>query len=223
MPELSQAETASRELGRRIRAARIERQMKLSELAELTKLSESFLSRLERGHSSTSIANLIQITEVLGLGLDELFVQQTAPVRTSVTVHRSSKEMQDVHATGYRWRHLAGGAHQDRMEVFHLIFPLREKMKTMVSHPGQEHCFVLSGEINFYVGDEVHRLKAGDGIFIDSQLPHRAENAARQESHMLMAVSKTTESSGSVDWWRLPSVQGTPAPQKPGSRKQKAA
>lgn len=208
MSELTQIESVSNELGRRIRSARTGAGLKLSDLADRTNLSEGFLSRLERGKASSSIANLIQITEVLGLGLHELFAHRAAPARTAVAVHRpEAAQMTEVKSTGYRWRHLAGGALLDRMEIFHLIFPRREHMKAMVSHPGQEHCYVISGEVYFYVGEEVHRLRPGDGIFIDSELPHRAENAGNAEAHVLMVVSKAAEGPMPLDWWRLPISQ----------------
>ena len=43
-------------LGGRIRSLREERGMKLKELAEKAKLSDAFLSRLERGQISSSVA-----------------------------------------------------------------------------------------------------------------------------------------------------------------------
>jgi quercetin dioxygenase-like cupin family protein len=91
--------------------------------------------------------------------------------------------------------------------VFHLVFPHRNRMDAVVSHAGQEHCYVLSGEILFQVGGEEHRLKAGEGIFIDSSLAHRAENIGPGEAHVLMTVAKPVEGGGSrelTDWWRLP-------------------
>jgi quercetin dioxygenase-like cupin family protein len=147
---------------------------------------------------------LLQLTEVVGLGLDELFGGGPTPARTRVAIHRGhAPEFQEVAATGYLWRSLGGGAPLDRLEVFHLVFPVKARMETMVSHPGQEHCYVLSGEVRFFVGEEQHRLKAGDGILIDSQQPHRAENAGRSKAHMLMAVTKTAEMAEAPDWWRL--------------------
>lgn len=194
--------TAARDIGSRVRTARLGAGLTLAHLAERTNLSESFLSRVERGQVSSSIANLIQITEVLGLGLHELFVP-SAPPRTAVAVHRlAGSELAEIAVTGYRWRYLAGGAPLDDMEVFHLILPRRERMKTMVSHPGQEHCYVLSGEVVFYVGEEKHRLRAGEGIFIDSGLPHRAENGGKGEAEVLMTVSKTGDRPVLFDWWR---------------------
>ncbi len=76
----------------------------------------------------------------------------------------------------------------------------------MVSHAGQEHCSVLAGEIDFHVGDEVHRLRAGDGIFITSDLPHRVSNVGKGEARLLMTAAHAPQDA-SGDWWE-PGVAG---------------
>lgn len=201
------AET-TRDIGCRLRAARQGAGLTLAETAARAGVSEGFLSKLERGQTAASIANLIQLTGALGLGLHELFATDGAPARTRLVVHRSGEgKLEEVAATGYSWRHLGGGGPLDRMEVFHLVFPREKGMPTMVSHPGQEHCYVLSGEILFHVGDAQYRLKAGDGIFIDSLQPHRAENAGRTKAHVLVSVAKPGEAPEAPDWWHLSKLE----------------
>jgi transcriptional regulator with XRE-family HTH domain len=205
---MDKIDRTKREIGNRLRSARIGAGVTLASVARQAGLSESFLSRLERGEAVASIANLVQLAEVLGLGLHELFQSASAPARTRVAVHRAQGGLEDVAATGYRFRHLGGGAPLDRMEVFHLVFPRAKGMSAMVSHPGQEHCYVLSGEVLFHVDGVAHRLKPGDGILIDSQLPHRAENAGRVQAHVLMTVARPAEAAGAhnaqwPDWWHL--------------------
>jgi transcriptional regulator with XRE-family HTH domain len=197
---------ATHEIGRRLRSARTGAGLTLAELTARSGLSEGFLSKLERGQASASISNLIQLTDALGLGLHELFTNAAAPARTTLAVHRAENDaLEEVAATGYRWRHLGGGAPLDRMEVFHLVFPRENRMASTVSHAGQEHCYVLSGEVLFVVGETRHHLRAGDGIFIDSEQPHRAENAGAGEAHVLMTVAKPASAGAPPDWWRLPS------------------
>jgi transcriptional regulator with XRE-family HTH domain len=195
-------------IGHKLRTARLGAGLTLAEVAARAGLSEGFLSKLERGEAAASIANLIQLVDVLGLGLGELFgTMAGTPARTRVAVYRSGEQaLNDVAATGYRWRVLGGGAPLDRLEVFHLVFPRKSRMETMVSHPGQEHCHVLMGEVLFHVGGEQYRLKAGDGIFIDSEQPHRAENAGRGRARMLMAVARLAEAATVPEWWRLSST-----------------
>lgn len=204
MDRTSRLKHTSAEIGKRLHAARARAGITLSQLASRTQLSEGFLSRLERGQASSSIANLLRITESLAIGLHELFTRDESVEKTSVAVHRVADADLQVTSVGYRWRPLAGGAALDHMEIFHIVLPPREHMRTMVAHPGQEHCYVISGEIHFYVGEQKHHLRAGDGILIDSELPHRAESAGGREAHILMAVSKAPHSAAPVDWWRLP-------------------
>src|SRR5690349_23020313 len=200
---------ATREIGRRLREARLGTGLTLAEVAAKASVSEGFLSKLERGQAAASIANLIQLAEVLGLGLHELFASDNAPAKTRVAVYRAdhTTTFREVAATGYLWRHLGGGAPLDRMEVFHLVFPREKGMETTVSHPGQEHCYVLSGEVLFHVGEATYRLKAGDGILIDSQQPHRAENAGRGQAQVLMSVAKPADAVDVPDWWHLSSMK----------------
>lgn len=59
-------------IGERIRNARIRKGLSQETLAELTNSSLSRISRLETGKTMVSIENLIQIANVLDVGIDEL-------------------------------------------------------------------------------------------------------------------------------------------------------
>jgi transcriptional regulator with XRE-family HTH domain len=195
-------------LGARIRSLREGRGMKLKDLADGAGLSDAFVSRLERGQVSSSVANLIQIAHTLDVGVAELFAGSPDQLRSSVTVHRveDAGESQNVPSTGYRWRLFAGGMPNDDLEVFHLVFPRRNRMDLMVSHPGQEYCYVISGLIRFHVGAESFDLSPGEGIFLNSELPHRADNVGDDEARILMVVAKSPSKTEHFDWWRVPTA-----------------
>jgi transcriptional regulator with XRE-family HTH domain len=208
----------ARELGEKLRRARLANSLTLTQLAERAGLSEAFLSRLERAQAAASVANLIQITDALGIGMHDLFAQDTRVQKTTVAVHRAKgdKPAPIVEAQGYRWRRLGGGAPRDHLGAFLLIFAKGGKMPVMVSHAGQEHCAVLAGEIDFYVGDAVHRLRAGDGIFITSDLPHRVANVGKSEARLLMTAAHAPQDA-SGEWWE-PGIAGRKA--QPVKKKQ---
>jgi transcriptional regulator with XRE-family HTH domain len=201
------------QIGSRIRRARTANSLTLAVLARRAGLSEAFLSRVERGEASSSVANLVRICSILGIGLKDLLPGSKEADRTNIAVYRDGERERhiELESTGYRWHRVAGGAPRDRIGVFHLVFPRRNKMRVMVSHPGQEHCYVLSGEIWFFVGSERHHLRPGDSIFIASEQPHRAENAGETEAHVLMTVAKPEHEPEALDWWRIP---------MPGARQQ---
>ena len=123
-------------------------------------------------------------------------------------MHRlnDASDDQSIPSTGYRWRLFAGGLPNDDLEVFHLLFPRKNRMDLMVSHPGQEYCYVISGRIRFHVGVESFELAAGEGILLNSELPHRADNIGTDEARMLMVVAKSPLKSEHFDWWRVPTA-----------------
>ncbi|WP_170181954.1 helix-turn-helix domain-containing protein [Phreatobacter stygius] len=208
LPNMKMQDDALLGLGARIRALREERGMKLKELADGAGLSDAFVSRLERGQVSSSVANLIQIAQVLEIGVGELFAAAPDQLRSDVTVHRigDAGEAQAIPATGYRWSLFAGGMPNDDLEVFHLVFPRKNRMDLMVSHPGQEYCYVISGRIQFHVGAESFDLAPGEGIFLNSELPHRADNIGDDEARVLMVVAKSPLKTEHFDWWRVPTA-----------------
>lgn len=190
------------EIGGRIRVARLAAGLTLADLAGRTSLSESALSRIERGGIAVSVTNLVLICDVLGITVSDLFGSGLAPAKTAVAVHRADETgFEEVVSTGYRWRHLAGGAPQDAFNVFHLVLPERDPMKVFVSHAGQEHCYVLEGEVDFFVGTQRHRLRAGEGIMIDSTQPHRAERAGAEPARLLMIVTHAGAQGLGPEWW----------------------
>lgn len=196
------------QIGDSMRAARKAAGRTLSDVAGETGLSESFLSKIERGHANCSLANLIQICAVLGIGMDNLFSKGLGAQRTNVSVHRAmpgnpGAVMLDVESTGYKFRPLAGGKMRDDLEIIHLVFPSKSGMETMVSHAGQEHCYVLSGSVEFLVDGSTHILNAGDGIMIDSKLPHLARNRGKDSAHVLMTVAMAGSKESPPDWWSV--------------------
>ncbi|MGO9397315.1 MAG: helix-turn-helix domain-containing protein [Xanthobacteraceae bacterium] len=204
------------EIGQKIRAARIRADLRLSDLSKRTGLAESSLSRIERGHTAVSVMNLVQICEVLSIGLEELLDPKATPSKTAIATHgRQTDDFEEVESTGYLWKHLVGGAQFDVFNVFHLVFPRNETMKTMVSHAGQEYCYVLEGEVLFYVGDECHHLRAGSGILIDSELPHRAERLGDKEAHMLMIVTRSGAEQMVPEWWNVSRQKTAKGPSSP--------
>jgi len=88
----------------RLREARRAQGLTLRALSEKTGLSEPFLSKLERGRVSTSIANLILISRTVGIELGQLFQDAagaTATQHYALVRAGERRAPQAVHATGY--------------------------------------------------------------------------------------------------------------------------
>jgi len=51
----------------------------------------------------------------------------------------------------------------------------------LVTHEGYEYGFVLSGEVEVTVGDEVFTLHAGESLGFDSSIPHLLRNQGTED------------------------------------------
>ena len=63
-------------IGKKIRKYRKERGMTQEELAEKLDLSINYVGALERAEKNLTVTNLINIANVLGVGITELLLQQ---------------------------------------------------------------------------------------------------------------------------------------------------
>ena len=71
-------------IGLRIRGARIARSMTLQALADVSGLSPSMLSLVERGRASPSIGSLIVIASALGVAMSDLIVEDSSTAENAV-------------------------------------------------------------------------------------------------------------------------------------------
>ena len=73
MPSSAADVTNEVDVGERLRVIRSRRRQTLREVAERAGLSETFLSQVERGRASASVASLRRIADALGIAISDLF------------------------------------------------------------------------------------------------------------------------------------------------------
>jgi len=99
------------------------------------------------------------------------------------------------------------GEEKKREEVNGKIFRLMQKsgeMEAIIAeldvdaesdeycHEGEEIHLVLSGKIEYFVGDEVYEMKEGDTLWHPSDIPHHAENAGDEKASYVTVSSPPT-------------------------------
>jgi mannose-6-phosphate isomerase-like protein (cupin superfamily) len=201
----------------RLREARRAQRLTLRALSEKTGLSEPFLSRLERGRVSTSIANLILITRTVGIDLGQLFqgVSGTTTTQHYALVRAAERRPpQEVPATGYTYQPMAVGWPGQRMDAFVLTFPVKNRADVLTAHEGDELSFVLQGEILFQLGDEKIPLKAGDCLYFNAEIPHMGKNVGRVDAKVLMVAAPGRGPGREYGWWKAPAPAARTRPRR---------
>ena len=67
------------DLGERLKAIRLLRRRTLKDVADAAGVSESFVSQVERGRSSASVATLQRLAAALGIEISDLFATEGLP------------------------------------------------------------------------------------------------------------------------------------------------
>ncbi|QBE95954.1 helix-turn-helix domain-containing protein [Blautia producta] len=83
-----------KQIGIRIKTARINAGLTQEQLSERLECSSSFISRLETGRISTSLEKLYEISQILNVGLETLlydFLSDTSPYLDPITIEVLSK------------------------------------------------------------------------------------------------------------------------------------
>lgn len=95
--------------------------------------------------------------------------------------HRSRIEM----AAGVEWERLAATPEHDVnfMRIVYAPGATSTNSGELLSHPGYEYGFVIEGELEVTVGDEIFTLNAGESLGFDSSIPHIFRNSGEVDMH----------------------------------------
>ena len=175
------------DLGARIRALRVARGETLRHLAAKAGVTESFLSQVERGVASPSIATVQRIARALGQSIAELFAEDE-PAGLLVRVRdRRRIVYQGLGAVDEFLTRATDGRLQVIMST---IEPGGGTGDEAYTHDSDEEVVVvLEGSLDLWVGPEHYRLEAGDAVTHPSRVPHRNTNPGPGVARVLFCIT----------------------------------
>lgn len=182
---MAEAEGEIESLGRQLRALRTELGITLAQLGKMVSLSPSYLSQIERNRTKPSLATLSSIAKTLGVELS-CFFEHSIPVWQVVRKGRA-EEVADSRAKA-TFELLSSGGVRGKIEPYRVTcWPaMRTKSDT---HPGEEFVFILNGQLEIAVAEEVFTLEDGDSIHYQGSQPHAWRNESGKECTLIWALS----------------------------------
>ena len=169
-----QAATTVQAIGSRIRQLRMQRAMTLQTLADMTGLSASLLSLVERGKTSPSIGTLVAVSHALGVHMSDLVAQPGSGMRHPLV--RYAEQARYSTPSGGERRVVADDRVRGLEIAVNDFMEGGASAETQTHHGGYEYGLLLSGELTVTLGDETIVLAPGDMVSYDSSIPHRIEN-----------------------------------------------
>jgi transcriptional regulator with XRE-family HTH domain len=175
------------DVGERLRDIRRLRRATLRTIAERAGVSESFLSQVERGRASASVASLRRIAGALGVNVADLF-DSSGPPKPHV-LRRDARPSLTFGILGTK--RLLTPRPMHHLEVF--VGELDEGGSTgaepYAHGDSEELLIVLTGDVQLELGGDVHELRSGDSIDYRSSTPHRVTNVGAGRAEVIWIIS----------------------------------
>ncbi len=178
------------DIGSKIRELRKDKGLTVTELAKSVGCSPSFISQLERGKVSPSIATLKKITDALGINIVDLFLP---------TNHREPvvlREHERIETSLKKWRVkvqlLVRSTEGKKMQPFYTIIEPGGGATKPYTHYGEEFGIVLKGELELNLNGRVYRVKENESFYFSSHIPHSWRNVSKGETVVIWVVSPPT-------------------------------
>ncbi|HYY64770.1 MAG TPA: XRE family transcriptional regulator [Gaiellaceae bacterium] len=187
MPSSAPDATTEVDVGERLRAIRRSRRATLRTIAARSGLSESFLSQVERGRSSASIASLRRIADALGVSMADLFGPDGVPGPR--VLRRDERPALSFGILGRKLLLTPRPLHH--LEVFAGELDIGGSTgEQPYAHGDSEELFVvLSGTVQLELGGEIFELERGDSIDYRSSTPHRISNVGPELAEVMWIIS----------------------------------
>jgi len=175
------------DLGARIRTRRLARRATLRELAAQAAVTESFLSQVERGVASPSIASVQRIARALDTNIAELFA---ADESAGVVVRVGDRRKIVYQGLGAVDEFLTRGTAGRLQVIYSTIQPGGGTGDEAYTHDSDEEVVVvLEGSLDLWIGPEHYRLEAGDAVTHSSRVPHRNTNPGPGVARVLFCIT----------------------------------
>lgn len=177
--------TSEQRVGRLIRERRTRLGMSLRTLAARAGFSPSFLSQVERGRASPSIASLERLAQALGTTLGELL-----RVTPAAVVTRAGERAELSSAWSHAQVEALGPAGPGRaFESMMITLDPGGRSGKMSVHGGEEFAIVFAGEVRLTLGDDAYCLTPGDAATFSAELPHAWENLGEGAARIVVVTA----------------------------------
>lgn len=175
------------DIGTRLRAHRRAANITLRQVAEKSGLTAAYLSQVETGRTTPSIASAKRIAAAYGLSLVGLLAEDDDR-GDSIVLRREERRLLISARSGAVKELLVHRQGGKLLEPLYVVIPPGKGSDGQYDHAGEEFGFVLSGTLELNVEDKVHRIRKGDAFYLKSTRRHGFRNPNRRSRAIVLWV-----------------------------------
>lgn len=173
-----------------VKRVREEQGVTLRELAKDVGVSPSFISQVEQGKASPSLATLKAIADALQTTVGNLIGDDATRPSEKLVMSENERKAFKQAGKGIQMFLLSEPNPYKQMQP--LLFKIAGNAgsgEKSYSHYGQEFILVLKGSLEITLADKTYHLKKGDTIYFSSSTPHSFKNFNKGETEALWVVT----------------------------------
>lgn len=178
------------EIGNIIRKHRKGKKLRLTGLAEMSGVSIAMLSKIENGRMLPTIPTLFAIINALSIAPDtffgELGEQNTFPGYIFIPKTEYASFVKEEKAKGFHYfsilEHRIEGT---SLQISLLHLDPGAKRKAVTTH-AYEYIYLISGSIDYILGEQVFQMNEGDSLFFDGNIQHVPLNKSDKLATLLV-------------------------------------
>jgi transcriptional regulator with XRE-family HTH domain len=177
-------------IGSKIRDLRKDKDLNISEMAKKSGISAPMISKIENGRLIPTIPTLLSLLNVLEIPPDLFFSEinevEDFPGFLHLKKEGYRKYVKEETAKGFEYlsileRTLDGYSFQ----VSHVsLSPGNSRPK--VTTDAYEFLYLIRGEIDYYLNDELLILREGESLFFDGNIPHVPLNKSEETAEYIV-------------------------------------
>lgn len=176
-------------IGRRLRALRTERGMTILEMAAKAGVSAGSISQIERGASNPSISTLQKLRAALGVTLWSFLESEAEPPRENPYVRHPGERPKIVVGGSHFTKELLSPRDNNQLRFMILTIPPGAQSADVLTGPGDKAGYMMSGNAELVIGDEVFQVAEGDSFQFPSTIPHHLVNRSEREAKLIWIIN----------------------------------
>ena len=165
----------------------------LEALAEKSGMTKSYLSKIERGLNTPSIAAALKLAKALNVKVEELFSEESARLDSYSLVRSDERQSLAANDQSLGYAVLARQVGERSMLPFMIYPPADFIDKAFKEHTGEEFLFVHEGQVEVDFMTERVLLNRGDALHFNAQKPHRIRSVGEVQAQLLVVVHSAEE------------------------------
>jgi transcriptional regulator with XRE-family HTH domain/KaiC/GvpD/RAD55 family RecA-like ATPase len=187
----AEAHAAGRiDLGGRLKAVRTRQGLSQTDLAKLVGVTPSTISQVESNMIYPSLPALFKMAEVLSADVSAFFKDAPEVTRPSVFTADDAVafKFQNLPKGSLSGMRLTGVDFEAKADPYLIEIPARTTLPFhFFIHKGEEFGYVLAGELQIKIGSSLKKLKAGDTVYLTTDIPAQWKNTGTDTVRMLWA------------------------------------